>query len=165
MFANPADAPQQIEARLSLFGFVSTPVTLHVSPRDRPERIARSILSIVAAVAAAPFVFLIPPHAEWVLITLATGMYWARKNWIAEYVVAFFEGVCPRCYTPMIVKPGTTLRFPHAVVCYSCHQHPVLEPGAAPPADSTRRENATPPAAGPTERRPVRIWSPAGSNW
>jgi hypothetical protein len=163
--ATASNTPEPLEARLSLFGFVATPVTLSVTPRTRAERVTRSILSMVAAIIFAPIVFLIPPHAEWVLITIAAGIYWARKNWIAEYVVASFEGVCPRCYTAIKVKSGTTLRFPHAVVCYQCHQHPVLEAGGAPPIDDTRREDSTQPVPGATERRPVRIWSPAGSNW
>jgi hypothetical protein len=154
-----------MEARLSLFGFAATPVTLRVSPRTRSERVMRAILSMVAGILIAPFVFLIPPHAEWVMLSVATGMYWARKNWIAEYVVSSFEGVCPRCHAPVAIKSGTTLRFPHGVVCYACHQHPVLEAGGAPPLDPARREDSTKPMPGPSERRPTRIWSPAGSNW
>ena len=154
-----------MEARLSLFGFSATPVTLHVTPRTRSERVTRSILSMVTAILIAPFVFFIPPHAEWVMLSIATGMYWARKNWVAEYVVASFEGVCPRCHSPVTLRAGTTLRFPHGLVCYACHQRPTLEAGSAPPLDPSRREDATKPMPGPSERRPVRIWSPAGSNW
>lgn len=158
------DTPQTLEARLSLFGFVSTPALLSVTPRTRTTRVTRAIASVIGSVLLAPVVFLIPPHAEWVMITIATGLYWARKNWIAEYVVAEFAGTCPRCFTAVGIRRGATLRFPHAVTCYSCHQHPVLERGPAPPVDESRRE---PVAADrpPAERRPLRIWSPAGSDW
>ena len=158
------DTPQTLEARLSLFGFVSTPAELSVTPRTRTHRIGRAIACGVGGIVIAPVVFLIPPHAEWVMLSVATGLYWARKNWIAEYVVAAFEARCPRCYTPVRVKPGMTLRFPQALNCYSCHQHPVLEPGTAPPVDESRREEAA-QAPRQSERRPLKIWSPAGSDW
>jgi hypothetical protein len=158
------DTPQTLEARLSLFGFVSTPVVLAVTPRTRGQRVGRAIASAIGGIVLAPIVFLIPPHAEWVMLSVATGLYWARKNWIAEFVVATFDGRCPRCYAPVKVKPGATLRFPHAVTCYSCHQHPVLEEGTAPPVDETRRDESVPPPRH-SERRLLKIWSPAGSDW
>jgi hypothetical protein len=152
-------------ARLTLFGCVATPVTLTVEPRPRWERILRAFLSLALAAITAPILFMIPPHAEWVLLSVITGVYWFRKNWIAEFVVGTFEGVCPKCHTAVEVKPGTTLRFPHGVTCYGCHEHPALEPGEAPPlqplADSTNDIPPTPPA----EIRPLRIWSPSSSEW
>lgn len=134
------------------------------SPR-LDERVARSILSIVAAAFLAPLVFLIPPHLEWVILTVAGGVYWARKNWVAEFVVASCDAVCPRCHSPITIKSGTTLRLPHTVVCYSCHEHPALERGAAPPVDPARRTDLSVPDKPVGERRPSKIWSPAGSDW
>jgi hypothetical protein len=154
----------QIVARLSLFGFASTPATLRVEPRARWERALRAFLSLLAAAVSAPILFLIPPHAEWLLLSAAAGIYWFRKNWIAEYVVVDFAGVCPRCHTPISIKSGITLRFPHDTPCYHCHEHPSLEPGEAPPP--APRDAAPPePAAPPAEIRPLRIWSPSSSEW
>lgn len=158
-------APEMLEARLSLFGFVPTPATLSATRRPRAERVLRAIFAVATAVVVAPIVFLIPPHIEWVVLTVITGLYWTRKNWIAELVVESLNAVCPRCYARVTAKAGTTLRLPHGLVCYSCHEHPVLELGAAPPIDATRTgpiEQAPPKIE---ERRPVKTWSPAGSDW
>ena len=156
----------QLAARLALFGFAPTPVQLAVEPRPRWERVLRAFLALFIAGATAPLLFLIPPHAEWLLLSAATGVYWFRKNWIAEYVLVAFEGICPKCHGPITVKKGTTLRFPHGVVCYSCHEHPALEPGDAPPVEP--RAPIDPLAAqkrAPEEVRPLRIWSPSSSEW
>lgn len=156
---------QSISARLSLFGFAPTPAELIVIPRTKAQRVTRAVLSVVAAIFAAPVVFMIPPHAEWVIGVVVTGIYWARKNWIAEFVVASCHGLCPRCLTAIVVKPRTTLRLPHAVTCYSCHEHPALEEGAAPPLDPERRSEIESQVRPDNDRRPLRIWSPAGSDW
>ena len=156
---------QDLPARLTLFGCVPTPVALTVEPRARWERILRAFLSLAAAAITAPILFLIPPHAEWVLLSAAAGIYWFRKNWIAEYVVVSFAGICPKCHTPVEVKAGTTLRFPHGVVCYSCHEHPALEPGEAPPVEPLKETPNDTPRDGPEEIRPLRIWSPSSSEW
>jgi predicted CXXCH cytochrome family protein len=156
---------QQLPARLTLFGCVATPVALSVEPRPRWERMLRAVLSLVAAAAFAPILMFIPPHAEWIVLSVATGIYWFRKNWIAEFVVGSFEGVCPKCHTPVNVKSGTTLRFPHGVVCYKCHEHPELEPGEAPPLQPLQDAVVDHERAAPEEIRPLRIWSPSSSEW
>jgi hypothetical protein len=156
----------QIPARLTLFGWTPTPVVLSVEPRPRWERILRAFLTLFLATLTAPIVMLIPPHAEWLMLNAIAGLYWFRKNWIAEYVLDSFDGVCPRCHHAITLKPGMTLRFPEGVSCYHCHEHPTLEPGEAPPLqprseDATveiqKREHA--------EVRPLRIWSPSSSEW
>lgn len=156
---------QTIPARLSLFDFQPTPAVLVVIPRTRAQRVTRAVVSIVGAIAAAPLVFMIPPHIEWVIGVVVTGIYWARRNWIAEYVVASCAGVCPRCHKAVVVKPKTTLRLPHSVVCYACHEHPALEAGSAPPIDPARLEQVDAPVRPDNDHRPLRIWSPAGSDW
>lgn len=156
---------QTIPARLTLFGCVPTPVTLLVEARPRWERVLRAILSLVAAALVAPILFIIPPHAEWLLLSAITGIYWFRKNWIAEFVVGAFEAVCPKCHKPVHVKKGTTLRFPHSVVCYSCHEHPDLEQGTAPPLQPRDETIIESKRDAPAEIRPLRIWSPSSSEW
>jgi predicted CXXCH cytochrome family protein len=156
----------ELTARLALFGFASTPVQLSVEPRPRWERMLRAFLVLVAAAATAPILFLIPPHAEWLLLSVISGVYWSRKNWIAEFVLVGFAGVCPKCHGPITVKSGTTLRFPHGVVCYSCHEHPALELGEAPPVEPRKPgEQPTSEVRSPAEVRPLRIWSPSSSEW
>src|SRR5262245_22145821 len=91
-------APEVLQARLSLFGFVPTPATLTALRRARAERVLRAIFAAATAVVVAPMVFLIPPHIEWVILTVITGLYWTRKSWIAEFEVESLEAVCPRCY-------------------------------------------------------------------
>ena len=156
----------ELNARLSLFGFVPTPARLSVTARTRSERVARALLTLLGTALAAPLVAIIPPHIEPVVMTVIAGLYWTRKHWVAEYVVAEFDGVCPRCLTPIDIKPRTTLRFPQNVACFKCHEHPFLELGDAPPVDPARLASpatAPPPSVG--ERRPLKIWSPAGSDW
>jgi hypothetical protein len=156
----------QLTARLALFGFAPTPVQLSVEPRPRWERVLRAFLALFLAGVTAPILFLIPPHAEWLVLSALTGVYWFRKNWIAEYVLLGFEGICPKCHGSVTVKKGTTLRFPHSVVCYNCHEHPALEPGEAPPV--VPRDPAAEAAIqkqAPAEVRPLRIWSPSSSDW
>jgi hypothetical protein len=156
---------QQLTARLALFGFAPTPVQLSVEPRPRWERALRAFLALAMAAITAPLLFLIPPHAEWLLLATATGIYWFRKNWIAEYVLMAFEGVCPKCHHAVAVKPHTTLRFPHSVVCYSCHEHPALELGAAPPLEPRAPSDGPAAPRPPAEIRPLRVWSPSSSEW
>ena len=155
----------QLAARLALFGFAPTPVQLTVEPRPRWERMLRAFLALFVAAATAPLLFLIPPHAEWLLLSAASGIYWFRKNWIAEYVLVGFEGICPKCHMQITLKQGTTLRFPHGVVCYHCHEHPALELGSAPPPPPRGVDDLTPQPRSPAEVRPLRIWSPSSSEW
>lgn len=136
-----------------------------MTPRSKSERVTRALLTIVAAALVAPLVFLVPPHIEWVVGTVITAAYWVRKHWVAEYVVESFEGVCPRCVHALRIKRGTTLRFPHSIVCYNCHEHPALELGEAPPFDPDRKPPAPPKDPKVGERTPLKIWSPAGSDW
>lgn len=154
-----------LQARLTLFGFVPTPVALLVQKRDRAERVARSVLTVVAAAIIGPILMIIPPHIEWGIMTALTAVYWARKHWVAEYVVDSFSGVCPRCLESIELKKGTTLRFPQNLACYNCHEHPFLEAGDAPPVDFSRPREAEQPDPPVGERRPLKIWSPAGSDW
>ncbi|HUP88592.1 MAG TPA: hypothetical protein VM100_04555 [Longimicrobiales bacterium] len=156
---------ESLRARLTLFGFVATPVILGVTARTKSERVARAFLTLVAAAIAGPILMIIPPHIEWGIMTGLTAIYWARKHWVAEYVVDSFEGVCPRCHTRLQVAKGTTLRFPHNVACYQCHEHPALELGEAPPLDPDAPVPEPRPVHKIGERRPLKIWSPAGSDW
>ena len=156
---------QQLTARLALFGFQPTPVELMVEPRPRWERVVRAFIALFAAGVTAPLLFLIPPHAEWLLLSTAAGIYWFRKNWIAEYVLVGFAGICPKCHQAIAVKEGTTLRFPHGVVCYSCHEHPALELGEAPPPGDRAPADTIVAPRPPAEVRPLRIWSPSSSEW
>ena len=155
----------QIPARLSLFGCVSTPVTLHVEPRPRWERILRAFLTLFVAAIIAPIVVIIPPHAEWLVLNIVAGIYWFRKNWIAEYVLESFEGICPKCHHAITMKRGMTLRFPEGVSCFQCHEHPTLELGAAPAVQPLVADPAMEQRSAPAEVRPLRIWSPSSSEW
>ena len=156
---------QQVAARLALFGYPPTPVQLTVEPRPRWERRLRAFLPLFAAAATAPVLFMIPPHVEWLVLSAAAGIYWFRKNWIAEFVLVGFIGICPKCHSPIEVKKGATLRFPHGVVCYQCHEHPALELGDAPPVQPRSSSDQALQPRPPAEVRPLRIWSPSSSEW
>jgi hypothetical protein len=105
------------------------------------------------------------------------GLYFARREWRAEYVVRGCDAGCPRCGHTLELKSGSTLSLPHEVSCPGCRRTCTLSAGAptpdmvgrtvthgsgfAPPPDVDvaaleaywRRRNAT------------SVWSPASSDW
>lgn len=115
-----------IPARLTVFGFSPTGGRMEVEYRPFAVRLTRTLISLALCWGIAPVVFLIPPHFEWALAAVLAGIYYARKNWTAEYVVKFFEGTCPSCGSTLDLEPGTTIRFPHGLTCFECHHEPFL---------------------------------------
>ena len=156
---------QTLVARLALFGRVPTPATLTVEPRTRGERLLRAYLTLFGAGILGTILFIVPPHAEPVLLTWIAGIYWFRKHLNAEFEVVAFEGACPYCHKPVQVKAGTTLKFPHSVSCYSCKSESDLELGSAPPIQDVAPLALETERRPPEEIRPLRIWSPSSSEW
>ena len=116
-------------ARLSLRGHEPRAAELVLVHRGTRTRATRALLSLVSFWVLAPLVALVPPHVPWALLAFLAGIYFAFRQWTGEYVVQRFEGACPRCATPLPLPPGSRIRLPHAMVCYSCHHEPVLEVG------------------------------------
>ncbi len=120
-------------AHLHLPGSGTAPASVEVIFQPRPARIARAVGILVVSILLMPVVFFIPPHFLWPLLSLAAGVYFARKYWVGEYYVTEFEGSCPRCGGALEVKPGSRIRNPQALECYGCHRQPELvidEPGS-----------------------------------
>lgn len=120
-------SPQTPEARLALPGHAPVPARVQVRPRPRKQRMARALALLLGFWALAPLVFFIPPHLPWALGAFAAGIYLALRNWRGEYVVDAFSGSCPRCGQPLEIAPGTLVRIPYTVTCYSCHHEPALQ--------------------------------------
>lgn len=123
-----SEKSRELPVQLTIFGFRPSVTRMEVVHRPRSVRLTRSLLILAAFWGAAPIVLLVPPHIEWALGALIAGVYYARKNWLSEYIVQSFEGECPSCGSMLKVDEGATIRFPHDLTCYECHHRPSLEP-------------------------------------
>lgn len=116
-------------AHLTLPASPSAAAALVVEPRPKGKRTARAVAMVAATLVLTPVAFLVPPHFLWPLVVLALGFYFARREWVGEYVVASFEGACPRCGGALTLEPGTRIRGRQRVECYGCHREPELVVG------------------------------------
>lgn len=138
-------------ARLELPGSGSRPAELEVIYQPRATRLIRAILILGVAAALIPVVFFIPPHFLWPVVVLVVAVYLARKYWVGEYYVSAFEGACPRCDTPIELKPGTRIRTRQTLECYGCHRKPELVLESA--EETARKEGFARPAPDVERRR------------
>lgn len=149
--AGRRESTRRLPSHVELFGFASTPARLEVVQRSRLERRVRAVLALLGCWALIPVVGIIPPHIEWAATAFIGGIFLARRYWRAEFVAVSFEGACPRCASPLAMKPGTLVSVPHTITCYECHSEPWLELGDVP--RKTVRSAAQP--SGPTGAAPV----------
>lgn len=126
---------------VTLFGHTPTTARLVLLPRSRGWRTRKAAIPLAIGLAVAPVVALLPPHAPWALISLATGGILARRRWKEHYTIQEADALCPRCETSLPLPSGTRLRIPHPVTCPDCGHEPVvevtadeLERAAGPPA-------------------------------
>jgi hypothetical protein len=113
--------------RIVLAGHDAVPAQAEVEYRSSRTRLARSLLTLLGFWALAPLVFFIPPHIPWVLIAIGGGIYFSIRQWRGEFILRSFAGECPRCHSPLTIEPGTRIRLPHAMDCFTCHHEPALE--------------------------------------
>ena len=126
-------------AQLVLPGSASAEADIQVLFQSKATRITRSLMVLGLAVAIMPVAFFIPPHFLWPLLSLAIGLYLARRYWTGEYYVIDFDGSCPRCATALELGRGTRIRRRQSLECYGCHRHPelILEAPVGPDADGS----------------------------
>jgi hypothetical protein len=167
----------RLEARVELFGSAPAPAVLHGEPRSRLQRRSRALGALFGSWLLLPIVFFIPPHAEWVLLVFFGGLYVARREWRAEYVVRQCEAACPRCGSALKLKPGSTLSLPHEMACPGCRRTCTLAAGSASEAASGRTVTHGSGFAPPSDvdvaeleaywrrRSATSVWSPASSAW
>lgn len=127
-------AAETRRARLTLPASPSATASIVLEPRPKGKRTTRAVLILAATLVLTPVVFLVPPHFLWPLVVLALGLYFARREWVGEYVVASFEGACPRCGEALTLEPGARIRGRQRLECYGCHREPELVVGGEPPA-------------------------------
>lgn len=108
-----------------IFGFPDTPVRLSVLRRPKSWRVTGAAQRLAVFVAVAPFTALVPPHAPWLIGSLAAGVILARRRWSERFTLERVEGACPKCARPLAVKVGR-LKRPHPVSCDSCHHQAAL---------------------------------------
>ena len=131
------DRVEVLPVRIVAFGFRTVPAWLVAVHRSRPQRLIRGFAAMFGCFAVTPLIMLIPPHLESTLIGLGAGVYFGQKYLRGEYVARSLEASCPACGESIAVKPGTTLRLPHPITCYGCHQESWLELDEAGAAGTT----------------------------
>jgi len=112
---------------VSLFGHSPTSARLVLEPRSRGWRTRKAAVPLFIGLAVAPLVALLPPHAPWALVALATGAILARRKWKERYTIQDARARCPRCDAELPLAEGSRLRIPHPVTCPDCGHEPVVE--------------------------------------
>jgi hypothetical protein len=116
---------------LTLFGYESSPARADLVPLAPSVRFTRAMVSLFCCWALAPIVFFVPPHLPWVFGAVGGGLYLAWKEWRGLYQVKHLEAACPSCGKALSIDPGKRIRLPYTIVCYGCHQEPLLEAAGA----------------------------------
>jgi hypothetical protein len=164
-----SDVPRQVPARIGSLGVHATAAALRATRRSRGERAALTIMTVAGCWLIAPLAVFIPPHFESVVVALLLGLYFGRRAWVGEWRVAAMSGTCPCCDMPLAVKAGTMLYLPHTLHCDGCRTELWLElesaPDVAPEVRRAARAQREASQSPPANARPLRTWSPAGSDW
>ena len=171
------EAPREMNARLTLFGFVPAPLQMHVIARSPMVRRVRALTTLCGAAFVTPFAFLIPPHLESFLVAAGFAAYLVHREWNAEYVVLEGNGTCPACAASILLERDSTLRLPSGLVCDACGQQLTIEEGVASGVQARPAKRAAPPvklvaddvAIAAFWRRNQAAshsaWSPGSSSW
>lgn len=130
LVTDPAPSPDldgtfEADARVSLFGYDSTPARAHLLPRTKAWRLRGSIRTAAITVILAPMVTVIPPHAPWLIGVVSVGTYLARRRWNEHFTLMAMEGSCPKCGAVLHTRPGR-LKDPHGLSCDACHNDVAL---------------------------------------
>ena len=134
---------------MTLFGHSPTSARLVLEPRSRGWRTRKAAVPLLIGLAVAPLVALLPPHAPWALVALATGAILARRKWKERYTIRHARVQCPRCDADLPLAEGSRLRIPHPVTCPDCGHEPVVEV-------SQERLDLAGAVSGPVDSGPVK---------
>lgn len=147
--------------KLVLPGADSSHATVEVIYQSYATRVSRAVITLAVAILISPVLFFLPPHFLWPVVAIAVGGWLAWRYWTGEYYVTHFEGICPRCETPLEMARGTRIRGEHTLDCHGCHRHPTLivnDPEHPPEGDAEAdvvRDEASDRRAPARERRNV----------
>ena len=119
--------PDHATAWIVLPGHRDTQARLRVEPYSFLARIYRTVMYAglwMVGTAATVLVTMFDPFIS--LIPLFVGAVATYRSWNGRFRVMDFDGACPRCETPIALKPGSKIASPHHLVCYHCHHEPDL---------------------------------------
>lgn len=125
----PTDAPNDrssAPARILLRGHDSLPAHLEVARFPFWAWVFRTLARAGAWLGGTVLGFLLTWDPFVTVIPFAVGLAYTWKSFRGRYRVREFRGECPRCATPLLVRPGDKIDLPHPLVCYSCHHEPLL---------------------------------------
>ena len=125
MGTDPSDTAPT--AWVVLPGHRDAPAWLHVVRYSAAARLYRTVLYAgmwIGGSVAMFFITLFDPFMTGIPFLLG-GMATYRA-WRGRFRVTGFRGACPRCETPIALKPGSRIASPHPLVCYHCHHEPAL---------------------------------------
>ncbi|MFW6079399.1 MAG: hypothetical protein ACODAE_07260, partial [Gemmatimonadota bacterium] len=114
-------------ARLTLFGFASTPAEATVVRRTASWRWTRALLSFAIGLGVAPLVALLPPHLPWVLLSIVIGAVLGASRLRERATLRSLRGRCPKCERSQVIDQARRLRRPHPLGCEGCGQELLLE--------------------------------------
>lgn len=115
----------RLEGEAVLFGFPGTKAVLTIRPRPKSWRASGAAIRMGGFTLLAGIVAVVPPHAPWLIGSLAGGAILARRRWIERYTLESVNGACPKCGGELAVKPSR-LKRPHPVTCEACHHESSL---------------------------------------
>lgn len=114
-------------ATLVLAGHRSVPARLTVVRYSVVARIYRTLLYAILWIGSSVATFLITIFDPFITsMPFFVGAVMTYKSWRGRFKVTAFQGTCPRCETPIALKPGSKIGSPHHLVCYACHHEPDL---------------------------------------
>ncbi|MFW6201906.1 MAG: hypothetical protein ACOC8B_04965 [Gemmatimonadota bacterium] len=114
-------------ARLTLFGFASTPAEATVIRRSTSWRWTRALLSFAIGLGAAPIVAVLPPHLPWALLSVVAGVVIGVRRLRERVTLRSLRGRCPKCERSQEIDEARRLRRPHPLNCRGCGQELLLE--------------------------------------
>ncbi len=111
---------------LILRAYPPSPARVGLVEAPFPLRVAGVALSLGAFWGVAPWLFAIPPHYPWPVLSFVAGAYLAWRA-SRRYRVRWFAGRCPRCGRDLKLPRGSRINLPYRLDCFGCHFEPQLE--------------------------------------
>lgn len=117
-----------LSARVTLPGHPMRAARLRVVRYPRRKRFLRAVKQMSLIWTLIPFLWIASLGLDIILLPIpfVVGIIWGYHVWKQGYRVLAVEAQCPRCGTPLPLKPGDTIELPHTFDCFTCHFRPAL---------------------------------------